>query len=92
MQFRTLFNNIKKFTLLTLFLSNCDTSTNFEDFKNSSNISKIKFKEDFKECQKEGQLQGMRSEGSKRAGEIILDKKYYSMNCMKRKGWNLKDN
>lgn len=39
------------------------------------------------ECEKLGHLQANKSEGSKRAGEILIDKKRYFLSCMNRKGW-----
>ncbi len=39
------------------------------------------------ECEKLGHLEAPRAEGSKRAGEILIDKKRYFLSCMERKGW-----
>ena len=77
--------------ILFLALVNCGSSFNYENFKERKGVDKIIFQGDFKECNKEGNLQALRSEGSKRSGEILMDKRRYSIACMKRKGWLLKD-
>ncbi len=72
---------------IILILSNCTSYSNYEDFDERKNIGKVVFKENTQECEKLGRLQASRAEGSKRAGEIAIDKKRYFLNCMNRKGW-----
>ncbi len=82
---------MRVFLALYAFLTvGCDSSFNYDDFIERKGVDKVSFLMDDKQCQKEGELLANQSEGSKRAGEILLDTKYYKMNCMKRKGWNFK--
>jgi hypothetical protein len=74
---------------ILLFFS-CSSYTNYEDFKVRDDSTKVIFQNNAEECDKLGHLQASRSEGSKRAGEILIDKKRYFMSCMNRKGWILK--
>ena len=70
-----------------LVISSCTYYTKYEDFKERNDSTKIVFQDNAEECEKLGHLQSSRSEGSKRAGEIMIDKKRYFMTCMDRKGW-----
>ena len=70
-----------------LVISSCTSYTKYEDFKERNDSTKIVFQDNAEECEKLGHLQASRSEGSKRAGEIMIDKKRYFMSCMNRKGW-----
>ena len=70
-----------------LVISSCTSYTKYEDFKERKDSTKIVFQDNAEECEKLGHLQASRSEGSKRAGEIMIDKKRYFMSCMNRKGW-----
>jgi len=70
-----------------LVISSCTSYTKYEDFRERKDSTKIVFQDNAEECEKLGHLQASRSEGSKRAGEIMLDKKRYFMSCMNRKGW-----
>lgn len=72
---------------LILILSSCTSYNSYEDFKEREGFTKVTFQDNMEECEKLGHLQATRSEGSKRAGEILIDKKRYFMNCMNRKGW-----
>ena len=72
-----------------LVISSCTSYTKYEDFKERKGSTKIVFQDNADECEKLGHLQVSRSEGSKRAGEIMIDKKRYFMSCMNRKGWIL---
>ena len=72
-----------------LVISSCTPYTKYEDFKERKGSTKIVFQDNAEECEKLGHLQASRSEGSKRAGEIMIDKKRYFMSCMNRKGWIL---
>ena len=71
---------------ILLFFS-CSSYTNYEDFKERTGSTKVVFQDNVQQCEKLGYLQASRSEGSKRAGEILIDKRHYFMSCMKRKGW-----
>ena len=77
--------------LYAIFTAGCDSSLNYGDFIERKNNDKVSFQMNDKQCQKEGELLANQSEGSKRAGEILLDTKYYKISCMKRKGWNFKN-
>ena len=77
--------------LAILILTSCDSPIIYKNYRERDGVDRIKFQKDKGECLKEGNLQATRSEGSKRAGEILIDKGRYSMNCMKRKGWVLRD-
>ena len=77
--------------LTIIFIASCDSSLKYNDFIAKKNVDEIGFQMDRKECLKEGDLLANKSEGSKRAGEILLDTKYYKISCMKRKGWSLKN-
>ena len=70
-----------------LVISSCTSYIKYEDFKERKDSTKIVFQDNAEECEKLGHLQASRSEGSKRAGEIMIDKKRYFMSCMNRKGW-----
>ena len=70
-----------------LVISSCTSYTKYEDFKERKDSTKIVFQDNAEECQKFGHLQSSRSEGSKRAGEIMINKKRYFISCMNRKGW-----
>lgn len=70
-----------------LILSSCTSYNSYEDFKEREGVTKVTFQGNMEECGKLGHLQATRSEGSKRAGEILIDKKRYFMNYMNRKGW-----
>jgi hypothetical protein len=70
-----------------LLLFSCSSYTNYEDFKERTDSTKVVFQDNVQECEKLGYLQASRSEGSKRAGEILIDKRKYFMSCMDRKGW-----
>lgn len=48
---------------------------------------KLHYKENAEECENLGHLQASRSEGSKRVGEILIDKKRYFLGCMDKKEW-----
>ena len=73
-----------------LILSSCTSYSKHEDFVERKDASKVFLKNNMQECEKLGRLQASRPEGSKRAGEILLDKKHYAFDCMKRKGWVLR--
>ena len=70
-----------------LVISSCTSYTKYENFKKRKDSTKIVFQDNVEECQKFGHLQSSRSEGSKRAGEIMINKKRYFISCMNRKGW-----
>ena len=76
--------------LVCLFFSNCTSYSNYEDFKVRNDSTMIIFEDNAEQCEKLGSVQASRSEGSKRAGEILIDKKRYFMSCMNRKGWTPK--
>ena len=78
------------FIFVFLFLSNCTSYSNYEDFKERNDSTMIIFQDNAEQCEKLGSVQASRSEGSKRAGEILIDKKRYFMSCMNRKGWTPK--
>ena len=71
---------------ILLFFS-CSSYNQYENFKERKDVTELLFQDDMKQCDKLGHLQASRSEGSKRAGEILIDKKRYFMSCMNRKGW-----
>jgi hypothetical protein len=71
---------------ILLFFS-CSSYTNYEDFNERTDSTKMVFQDNAQECEKLGHLEASRSEGSKRAGEISIDKKRYFVSCMNRKGW-----
>ena len=70
-----------------LVISSCTSYTKYENFKERKDSTKIVFQDNAEECQKFGHLQSSRAEGSKRAGEIMINKKRYFISCMNRKGW-----
>ena len=59
----------------------------YENFEERKDVTELLFQDHMKQCDKLGRLQASRSEGSKRAGEILIDKKRYCLSCMNRKGW-----
>ena len=75
------------FIFIILIFSNCTSYSNYEDFKVRNDSTMIIFQDNAEQCEKLGSVQASRSEGSKRAGEILIDKKRYFMSCMNRKGW-----
>jgi len=72
---------------LISILSSCTSYNKHEDFIDRKDASKVVFQNNMQECEKLCHLQASRSEGSKRAGEILIDKKRYFISCMNRKGW-----
>jgi len=73
--------------LIAFFLTSCTSYKNYEDFQERKDVTKITFQDNMKKCKKLGHLQTARSERSRRAGEVLIDKKRYFMSCMNRKGW-----
>jgi hypothetical protein len=71
---------------ILLFFS-CSSYNQYENFQERKDVTELLFQDDMNECDKLVHLQTSRSEGSKRAGEILIDKKRYFMSCMDRKGW-----
>ena len=71
---------------ILLFFS-CSSYNQYENFEERKDVTELLFQDHMKQCDKLGQLQASRSEGSKRAGEILIDKKRYFLSCMNRKGW-----
>ena len=65
----------------------CTSYLNYENFKERKGVARVVFQGNMEGCEKFRNLQATRSEGSKRAGEILIDKKRYFMSCMNRKGW-----
>ena len=76
------------FISIIFSLSGCTSYNQYENFKERNDSNKLVFQDNAQECEKLGHLQASRSEGSKRAGEILIDKKRYFISCMSRKGWS----
>ena len=51
---------------------------------------RVTFENNKLDCWEHSNLLAAKAEGSKRAGEILMDKRRYFLSCMKRKGWVLK--
>ena len=68
-------------------MTSCDSSLKYNNFVAKGNVDEVGFQMDSNECLKEGKLLANKAEGSKRAGEVLLDTEYYKISCMKRKGW-----
>ena len=73
--------------LLTLFFVGCTSYNNLEDFKERKDSNLITFEKNKLDCHEHSNLLAAKAEGSKRAGEILIDKRRYFLSCMKRKGW-----
>ena len=73
--------------LVALCFVGCTSYNNLEDFKVRKDSNRITFQNNKLDCQEHSNLLAARAEGSKRAGEILIDKRRYFLGCMKRKGW-----
>ena len=72
---------------VTLYFFGCKSNNNLEDFKERKDSNRITFENNKLDCQGHSNLLASKAEGSKRAGEILIDKQRYFLSCMKRKGW-----
>ncbi|MEC7786405.1 MAG: hypothetical protein VX579_05595 [Nitrospinota bacterium] len=73
--------------LIVLCFVSCTSYNNIEDFKERKDSNRITFENNKLDCQEHSNLLAAKAEGSKRAGEILIDKRRYFLGCMKRKGW-----
>ncbi|MEC9423191.1 MAG: hypothetical protein VYC01_02470 [Nitrospinota bacterium] len=76
--------------LIVLCFVSCTSYNNIEDFKERKDSNRITFENNKLDCQEHSNLLAAKAEGSKRAGEILIDKRRYFLGCMKRKGWTSK--
>ena len=73
--------------LIVLCFVSCTSYNSIEDFKERKDSNRITFENNKLDCQEHSNLLAAKAEGSKRAGEILIDKRRYFLGCMKRKGW-----
>ena len=73
--------------LVVLWFLGCTSHNNLEDFKERKDSNGIIFENNKLACQEHSNLLAAKAEGSKRAGEILIDRQRYFLSCMKRKGW-----
>lgn len=73
--------------LVSLCFFGCTSYNDIEDFKERKNSNRVVFEKNKLDCQEHSKLLASKAEGSKRAGEIMIDKRRYFLTCMKRKGW-----
>jgi len=73
--------------LIVLCFVSCTSYNNIENFKERKDSNRITFENNKLDCQEHSNLLATKAEGSKRAGEILIDKRRYFLGCMKRKGW-----
>ena len=73
--------------LLALCFSGCTSYNNIGDFEERKDSNLITFENNKLDCHEHSNLLAAKAEGSKRAGEILIDKRRYFLSCMKRKGW-----
>ena len=73
--------------LVALYFLGCTSYNNLEDFKERKDSNRATFYNNKLDCQEHSNLLAAKGEGSKRAGEILIDKRRYFLSCMKRKGW-----
>ncbi|MEC8957278.1 MAG: hypothetical protein VX495_02680 [Nitrospinota bacterium] len=73
--------------LIVLCFVSCTSYNNIEDFKERKDSNRITFENNKLDCHEHSNLLAVKAEGSKRAGEILIDKRRYFLGCMKRKGW-----
>lgn len=76
--------------LITLYFLGCTSSNNLEDFQVRKDSNPVAFEDNKLNCKEHSKSLASKAEGSKRAGEILMDKRRYFLSCMKRKGWVLK--
>ena len=75
------------YMLVALYFLGCTSYNNLEDFKERKDLNRNTFYNNKLDCQEHSNLLAAKAEGSKRAGEILIDKRRYFLGCMKRKGW-----
>ncbi len=73
--------------LVAVGFAGCSSYNNLEDFKERKDSNQVTFESNKLDCQEHSNLLAAKAEGSKRAGEILIDKRRYFLGCMKRKGW-----
>lgn len=73
--------------LVALCFVGCTSYNNIEDFKERKDSNLITFENNKLDCHEHSNLLAAKAEGSKRAGEILIDKRRYFLSCMKRNGW-----
>jgi len=73
--------------LVSLYFFGCTSYNNIENFKERKDANRVVFEKNKLDCQEHSELLASKAEGSKRAGEIMIDKRRYFLSCMKRKGW-----
>jgi len=73
--------------LIVLCFVSCTSYNNIEDFKERKDSNRITFENNKLDCQEHSNLLAAKTEGSKRTGKILIDKRRYFLGCMKRKGW-----
>ena len=73
--------------LVALCFAGCTSYNNIGDFEERKDSNLITFENNKLDCHEHSNLLAAKAEGSKRAGEILIDKRRYFLSCMKRKGW-----
>ena len=80
--------------LIHLFIAlgfiSCSPDYKFEDFELRNDVIKSTFMKNKLICQKHSKLLEFRSEGSKGAGEMAIERNKYFLSCMKSAGWVLR--
>jgi len=72
---------------VSLYFLGCNSYNEIEDFNERKDSNRVVFEKNKLDCQEHSELLASKAEGSKRAGEIMIDKKRYFISCMMRKGW-----
>jgi len=73
--------------LLSICLLGCLEDNDYKSYKDQKRKGEKAFHVDLKSCQDFSNLNIKRSEGSKAAGELLLEKNFLINNCMKRNYW-----
>ena len=83
---------MRYFTHLFIVLSfiSCSSDYYFEDFELRNDVIKSTFMKNKLICQKHSKLLEFRSEGSKGAGEMAIERNKYFLGCMESTGWVLR--
>jgi len=79
--------NCFNWVLVALCFTGCTSYNNIESFEERKDSNLTTFENNKLDCQEHSNLLAAKAEGSKRAGEILIDKRRYFLSCMQRKGW-----
>ncbi len=85
-----LWQSIFILTFFGLFLAGCLAEKKYEAYTDTKRKGKKIFLKDVQSCQAFSNESIKRSEGSKGAGELLREKNFIFISCMKRNDWILK--